>query len=136
MKKSIVVLLLCCSTYALFAQDSDTMKPTKVKMKMKPRQNDYPAPGNNMNRTMSTTNSTTTTVVMTTEWKVDPPSLPVIGSDVPADVVTNIKNKFGNNIYDIKKIKLTSGDAYAVRIMDNGQFTVSYVGSDGNVVSK
>jgi hypothetical protein len=25
---------------------------------------------------------------------------------------------------------------YAVRIMDNGQFTVSYVGSDGNVVSK
>ena len=91
MKKTILLLLLCCSAYTLFAQDSDTMKTTKVKMKMKPRQNDH-TPGNTMNKTMSTTNSSTTTVVLTTEWKVDPSSLPVIGSDVPADVVINIKN--------------------------------------------
>lgn len=136
MKKTILLVLVCFSTYVLFAQDSDTLKTTKVKMKMKPRQNDYPPTTNNMNKTMSTTNSSTTTVIMTTEWKVDPPSLPVIGTDVPSDVVSNIKNKFGSNIYDIKKIRLTSGDAYVVRVMENGQFTTSYVGSDGNVVSK
>ncbi|MDB5199462.1 MAG: hypothetical protein JWO92_1425 [Chitinophagaceae bacterium] len=141
MKKLILLLVICSSTCVLFAQESpDTMstnKRTKIKIKSKANPNDMTGSANGDINT-STTSTTLTTVSSTTiVWKTDPASLPVIGTGVPDDVVTNIKNKYGSNLYDIKKIKATSGqDAYAVRVMENGQYVTYYVGADGNITAQ
>jgi hypothetical protein len=92
---------------------------------------------NTMNSsTSSNMNSSSTTITMG-GWTTNPPSLPVIGTSVSPDVVTAIKSKYGNNIYDIKKIRITAGqDAYAVRVMENGTYNTYYVGADGNVVNR
>lgn len=135
MKKIILLLLVCSSTYTLYAQDaSDTMQNKKTKMKMKSKGN----PNDMQNGTISSSTTTTnTTIVVMTGWRTDPASLPVIGTDVSADVVTNIKNKYGATVYDIRQMKSSSGqDIYAVRVMDNGQIRTDYVGADGNVIAK
>ena len=117
--------------------DMDDSK-TKTKTKTKPGDAD-----NMQNGTMNTSgmnngtmnSSTSTTMVTIGGWTTNPPSLPVIGNNVPADAVTAIKNKYGATVYDIKQIKSTSGqDIYIVRIMDNGQIKTEYVGADGNTV--
>ena len=142
MKKIMFLLLLCCCTCSIFAQENtDTAtgrKRTKIKVKTKANANDMSnranmqAGTNNMGSTIFT-NDTRITIQ---GWRTDPASLPVIGTGVTADVVATMKNKYGTNIYDIKKIRVTSGDAYAVRVMENGQYNTYYVGADGNVVSK
>lgn len=188
MKTIILLVLICCSSYSIFGQETDTVKTrsSKIKIKMKPQPGDYPGFNNNTNSTTIPTNnkppvtttdnpivpttdkplvtstdklsdtttdkliitttekqSTTTTpktsvttIVIKTEVKTDPASLPVIVNDVPSNVVAAIKNKYGSNIYDIKKIKMISGDAYAVRILENGQLNTLFVSSDGNVINK
>jgi hypothetical protein len=128
----------------MFAQETtDTMntKRTKVKIKTKGKPNDMTttttSTGMNTNTMVTTANPTSATIVLMTGWRTDPASLPVVGTGVSAEVVTTLKTKYGDNIYDIKKIRTTSGqDAYAVRVMENGQYTIYYVGADGNVVTK
>jgi hypothetical protein len=81
--------------------------------------------------------STNVNVVSIGGWTTNPANLPVVGNNVPADVVTNIKNKYGTTIYDIKQIRSTSGqNIYVVRVMENGGMRTDYVGNDGNVVSQ
>ena len=135
MKKMIFLLLVCSCTYTLYAQDaSDTMQKKKIKMKMKSKAN----PNDMQNGTVSSSTTTTNTTMVTIGgWTTDPPSLPVIGTSVSADVVTNIKNKYGATVYDIRQMKSSSGqDIYAVRVMDNGQIRTDYVGADGNVIPR
>jgi hypothetical protein len=108
------------------------MQKKKIKMKSKANPNDM------QNGTMSSSTTTTNTTMVTIGgWTTDPPSLPVIGTSVSADVVTNIKNKYGATVYDIRQMKSSSGqDIYAVRVMDNGQIRTDYVGADGNVIPR
>lgn len=127
--------------------DNGTMDNSgKGKMKIKTKDNgnmqsgttttttDMNSNTNGMNSSSTFTNNTRITIQ---GWRTDPPSLPVIGTNVSPDVVTVIKSKYGNNIYDIKKIRITSGqDAYAVRVMENGAYTTYYVGADGTVISR
>ncbi len=83
----------------------------------------------------TTTTSTNVNVVTIGGWTTNPANLPVVGNNVPADVVANVKNKYGATIYDIKQIKSTSGQTiYVVRIMENGGMRADYVGADGNTV--
>lgn len=137
-----MLLLLCCCTYTLLAQETsntDSTRRTKIKIKTKDKAD---MSGSEMKtRTMVTTpvtaNPTSATIVLMTGWRTDPASLPVVGTGVSAEVVTTLRTKYGDNIYDIKKIKTTSGqEAYAVRVMENGQYNIYYVGADGNVVAK
>ena len=117
-------------------------KRTKVKIKTRGNPNDMTTTtstntGVKSNTMVTTANPTSATIVLMTGWRTDPASLPVVGTGVSAEVVTTLKTKYGDNIYDIKKIRTTSGqDAYAVRVMENGQYTIYYVGADGNVVAK
>lgn len=144
MKKIMFLLLLCCCTCSIFAQentDTTERKRTKIKVKTKANANDMSTRADmqtgTMSNNMSSSTFTNNTRITIQGWRTDPASLPVIGTGVSADVVTSIKSKYGSNIYDIKKIKITSGqDAYAVRVMENGQYNTYYVGADGNVVSK
>ena len=138
MKKMILFLLLCCSSYILIAQETDTnTKKTKVKIKTKDNSNEMKsAPATPTTTTVTTANPNSATIVLMTGWRTDPAVLPVVGNDVSADVVTAVKTKYGDNVYDIKKVKISSGDAYAVRVMENGQYRSFYVGADGNVIVK
>lgn len=142
MKKMIMMLLLCCSTYTMFAQTTDTMntKRTKVKIKTRGKEDDMTTAASTSMKTstmVTTANPTSATIVLMTGWRTDPASLPVVGTGVSADVVTTLKTKYGDTIYDIRKIRTTSGqDAYAVRVMENGQYNIYYVGADGNVIAK
>lgn len=133
--------------------NSDTDSKTKMKndkVKMKDAEGKVKVKGeNNMNSNNSATmnnqgmangtmnTSTNVNVVSIGGWTTNPANLPVVGNNVPADVVTNIKNKYGTTVYDIKQIKSTSGqNIYVVRIMENGGMRTDYVGNDGNVVSQ
>lgn len=148
MKKLILLLLLCSTGSVIFAQDADTSqtKKTKIKIKSKNKGEEMMKKSNTdvststttiTNTAITTANPSSTTILLATGWRTDPASLPVVGTGVSADVVANIKSKYGENIYDIKKIRSTSGqDAYAVRVMENGQYNTYYVGADGNVVAK
>ncbi|HEY8657498.1 MAG TPA: outer membrane beta-barrel protein [Chitinophagaceae bacterium] len=81
--------------------------------------------------------TTSTTMVTIGSWQTNPASLPVIQTDIPANVVTNLKNKYGANLYDITKIKSTSGqDIYIVKVLDNDQVRMDYVDENGNTVSR
>ena len=141
MKKMTLLLLLCSSSY-LFAQETaDSMNTQKTKVKIKSKGNPVEmkaATTTNMRNTttITTANPNSATIVLMTGWRTDPAILPVVGNGVSADVVTVVKTKYGDNVYDIKKIKITSGDAYAVRVMENGQYYTYYVGADGNVIAK
>ncbi|MDQ6755758.1 MAG: hypothetical protein M3004_02375 [Bacteroidota bacterium] len=110
----------------------------KMKMKSKSDNSDDMKSGTMSNSGMGTgTMTTTTTIVSIGGWTTNPANLPVIGTNVSADVVANIKNKYGATVYDIKQIKSSSGqDIYLVRIMDNGGLRSDYVGADGNTVSQ
>lgn len=90
----------------------------------------------NSNTTPSTTNTTTVNIRTTTEVFPDKPAtLPKVGGNVPAEVVTSLKNKYAASLYDIKQIKSTSGQLiYVVRLFDNGTMRTEYVGADGTVV--
>ena len=150
MKKILLILFLTGSTCALFAQDTDD-NTKKGKMKVKSRPNDQtgttdtkvkvkgnPANvnGNMMNTGMSSSTTTTTTVSLG-GWTTNPPSLPVVGTDVSTTVVANLKNKFGATLYDIKKIRSSSGqDIYMIRLMGSGQLSQQYVDDNGNTVSQ
>ena len=131
----IFLLLVCSCTYTLYAQDaSDTMQMKKTKMKMKSKAN----PNDMQNGTMSSSTTTTNTTRVTIDgWSTDPASLPVIETNVSADVVTNIKNKYGATVYDIGQMKSPSGqDIYVVRVMGSGQVRTDFVGADGNVIPR
>src|SRR5450759_2465923 len=135
MKKMIFLLLVCSCTYTLYAQDaSDTMQKKETKMKMKSKAN----PNDMQNGTMSSSTTTTnTTMVSIDGWTTNPASLPVIETNVSADVVTNIKNKYGATVYDIGQMKSSSGqDIYVVRVMGSGQVRTDFVGADGNVIPR
>ena len=89
-------------------------------------------------------NGITTTVVNSslTVSTYNPPaknqaSLPVLGTNVSEQVAANIKNKYTQTIYDIRKIKGTSGqDVYLVRVMDKGAYRIDYVDENGSAVPK
>lgn len=183
MKKIILSLLICGSTFTLFAQEMSDSAQSKTKIKnnkaktkdengkMKVKDNgDMNSTGDAktkikddkikikdadgkvkvkgegnmnsgtensgmMNGSMNT--STNTNVLIINGWKTDPANLPVVGNGVTPDVVTNLKNKYGTNIYDIKQIRSTSGqNIYVVRVMENGGMRTDYVGADGNAVSQ
>ena len=105
----------------------------KVKIKGEGNMNTNSGTMSNGMGTMNT--STNVNVVTIGGWTTNPPTLPVVGTGVSADVVTTLKNKYGTNLYDIKQIKSTSGQLiYVVRVMDNGGMRSEYVGADGTVV--
>jgi hypothetical protein len=113
--------------------DMDDAGKTKTKRKNKSGDADNM---NNGTMSMTTTTITTNTNMVTMGgWTTNPANLPVVGTNVSADVVTTLKNKYGATIYDIKQIKSSAGlDIYVVRVMDNGTIRTDYVGADGNTV--
>lgn len=129
--------------------DDDTKTKTKIKdnkvkvkdadgkLKIKGENNMNTTTGTSDRGTMNTTTSTNTNVVVIGGWRTDPANLPVVGNNVPADVVNTLRNKYGSTVYDIKQIRSTSGqNIYVVRVMENGGMRTEYVGADGNVVSQ
>lgn len=128
--------------------DNDKTKIKDNKVKIKDAEGKVKIKGEgNMNTTtdgtsnnsgMGTMNtSTNTNVIVINGWRTDPANLPVVGNNVPTDVVTTLKNKYGATIYDIKQIRSTSGQIiYVVRVMENGGTNTVYVGADGNTVSQ
>lgn len=63
-------------------------------------------------------------------------ALPVIETEVSTAVVSNLKAKFSDNLYDILKMKsVNNTDVYMVRVWNNGSFRSDIVGEDGNPVS-
>jgi len=64
-------------------------------------------------------------------------ALPVLETDVPSSLVSSVKNKYGDGLYDITGLKNSSGqDVYMLRILENGQIRNEYVSTDGSVASK
>ena len=113
------------------------VKDADGKLKIKGENNMNTTTGTSDRGTMNTTTSTNTNVVVIGGWRTDPANLPVVGNNVPADVVNTLRNKYGSTVYDIKQIRSTSGqNIYVVRVMENGGMRTEYVGADGNVVSQ
>ena len=110
----------------------------KVKIKGNDEMNSGTRTMNNSGMTTGTTTTTTNVNVVTMGgWTTNPANLPVVGNNVPPEVVSNVKNKYGANVYDIKQIRSTSGQIiYVVRTMENGGMTTNYVSADGSVVSQ
>jgi hypothetical protein len=117
--------------------DKAKIKDAEGKVKIKGEGNMNTSSGT-MNNGMGTMNTSTNVNVVTIGgWTTNPPTLPVVGTGVSAEVVTMLKNKYGATLYDIKQIKSTSGQMiYVVRVMDNGGMRSEYVGADGTVVSQ
>ena len=163
MKKITISMLLMVSSYVLYAQetmDSTVSGKVKTKIKTKPDKDMNDMEGNGkmkikvkgnpnetntnfskdgmMNSRTNTTTTTTTVVSIPSPWANQPASLPVLINAVPSAVVLNIKNKYGDSVYDIKKIKGNSSgmDVYVVRIMDNGQYKTTYLNEDGNAITQ
>lgn len=119
--------------------DKVKIKDAEGKVKIKGEGNmNTNSPGNMSSPGMGTTTTTTNVNVVTIGgWTTNPANLPVVGNNVPAEVVTTLKNKYGATIYDIKQIRSTSGqNIYVVRLMENGGMNSVYVGADGTTVSQ
>ena len=119
--------------------DKVKIKDAEGKVKIKGEGNmNTTTPGNMSNSAMGTTNtSTNVNIVSIGGWTTNPANLPVVGNNVPAEVVATLKNKYGATIYDIKQIRSTSGqNIYVVRLMENGGTSTVYVGADGNTVAQ
>src|SRR5688572_9791390 len=117
MNKMIIFLVLCCSSYILIAQETpDSMNTRKTKVKIKTKNNASAVKGatttvnTNTATTITTANPNSATIVFLTGWRTDPAVLPVVGNGVPADVVSAVKTRYGDDVYDIKKVKISSGD--------------------------
>ena len=111
------------------------VKDADGKVKIKSENNLNTSTSSSGMGTMNT--STNTNVVVIGGWRTDPANLPVVGNNVPTDVVNTLRNKYGSTVYDIKQIRSTSGqNIYVVRVMGNGGMRTEYVGADGNVVSQ
>jgi hypothetical protein len=113
----------------------------KVKVKgngnMNTDMNSNTSTSGTMTNGMTTNSSSNVDVVVIGGWRTDPANLPVVGNNIAPEVVTTLKSKYGNTIYDIKKIRSTAGqDIYGMRVMENGGTRTMYVGADGNVVSQ
>jgi hypothetical protein len=62
-------------------------------------------------------------------------SLPVLENSVPDAVVSKVKEKYGNAVYDITSIKRgPNQSAYVVRTQNNGTFKTEIITEDGTVV--
>lgn len=62
-------------------------------------------------------------------------ALPVLNGMVPEEVITSAIHVYGNNLYDITRMKGTeSMDVYQVRTLDNGIFKTIYIDQTGKVV--
>jgi len=108
----------------------------KVKIKSEMSSDMNANTSNNSNTTTGiNTNTTTVNIRTTTEVFPDKPAtLPKVGGNVSAEVVTTLKNKYGASLYDIKQLKSSSGQIiYVVRLFDNGGMRSEYVGADGTV---
>ena len=115
--------------------DKVKIKDADGKVKIKGQGNMNTDANNSGMGTMNT--STNTNVVIINGWRTDPANLPVVGTNVGADVVSALKNKYGATIYDIKSIRSTSGqNIYVVRVMENGGMRSEYVDAGGNVVAQ
>lgn len=59
-------------------------------------------------------------------------AIPVRQSLVPDDLVTKVVDLYGPMVYDVNRIKGSSGqDVYHVRLLDNGQIVHQYLNADG-----
>ncbi len=62
-------------------------------------------------------------------------SLPVLENSIPGAVVSTIKAKFENSVYDITSIKSSAGQpVYVVRVGNNGIYKTEIVNADGGAV--
>lgn len=118
--------------------DKIKIKDDKVKIKDAEGKIKIKGQGNMNTITSGTMNTAINTdVVVIGGWRTDPANLPVVGNNVPAEVVAALKSKYGSNIYDIKQIRSSTGQIiYTVRVMDNGGMRREYVGADGSIVSQ
>ena len=119
--------------------DKVKIKDAEGKVKIKGEGNMNTSNSGTMNNSgMGTMNTSTNVNVVTIGgWTTNPANLPVVGNNVPAEVVTTLKNKYGTTIYDIKQIRSTSGQIiYVVRLMENGGMNTVYVGADGNTTAQ
>ena len=67
---------------------------------------------------------------------VTTPSLPVLQSYVPEDILSNVKTTYGERLYSIKSVKSGNGDmVYQVTLIDDDQSSVAWVGSAGTEVA-
>ena len=126
MKNILFSLLILTGSSSLIAQQStvDTVLVDKQIIR------------NGLNTTVINT-TLTTSVEATYKSQVNWAALPVVATDVPVTVANAIKGKYSATIYDIRKIKGTSGNVvYVVRVLDNGAYRTDYVGEDGNLTTR
>jgi hypothetical protein len=63
------------------------------------------------------------------------PALPVLEDYIPADVVNNLKNTYGQDLYDITTVKTMNGDdSYVVRVIKDGVVQTINVNSNGTPI--
>ncbi|WP_212003495.1 hypothetical protein [Chitinophaga sp. HK235] len=79
---------------------------------------------------------TTTTTNYNTMWYPQA-ALPVMEDFIPSNIVSNLKNTYGSNLYDITSMKCRDGsDCYTVRVIQNGVVQTIVVNADGNTVAQ
>lgn len=62
-------------------------------------------------------------------------ALPVLENSIPDAVVSTIKAKFGDSVYDITSIKSSADQtAYVVRVGNNGIYKTEIINADGSAV--
>jgi hypothetical protein len=63
-------------------------------------------------------------------------ALPVLNGMVPEDVVTSAMHVYGNNLYDITRMKdMPDMQFYQVRTLENGVFKTLYIDHTGKIVT-
>jgi len=64
-------------------------------------------------------------------------ALPVIQTQVPADIISKVGTMYGPTVYDITRVKgMDNQDEYLVRILDNGQIRTERINGDGMTVNE
>ncbi|MBA2561521.1 MAG: hypothetical protein H0V14_01155 [Chitinophagaceae bacterium] len=91
---------------------------------------------NNMNNNNQVTNNLSTGTGMNTGLSsAGYVAAPQMQTFVAEDVVSKVKSKYGDLIYDITSIKSAAGTAeYVIRVLENGQLRTQYIGEDANPI--
>ena len=153
MKKTILSLLIIGSSLAVCAQDNNSMSnnsnynaysnvPVNVRTSF---QRDYPS-ANNVNWSQNNewwhvtyvNNGQAMNTYYNMKGQTFNVALPVMETQVPADVVSRISSTYGPSVYDITRTKGENDqDVYLVRILDNnGQIRTERINGEGMAVTE
>ncbi len=63
-------------------------------------------------------------------------ALPVLRTFVPPEAISQASGKYGKKLYAVTQLKVGGGqDAYQATLMENGQISYEWIGSDGGIIT-